>query len=89
MPMWLHTELQSSGHTRSRALHVLIRAGEITLGGNRKLKIYGKLNCRAGKRMGIRNRVFFKNKAEAVAHGCRPCGICLPEAYAKWQATQL
>jgi hypothetical protein len=55
-------------------LRRMIRSGEITLGGNAKLKIYGTLACGSGKQMKQKNRIFFKNEQEAMAHGYRPCG---------------
>jgi methylphosphotriester-DNA--protein-cysteine methyltransferase len=65
-----------------------------TLGGNRRLKIYGRLDCpsalRAIKRGGpyARHRVFFADEASAIAAGFRPCGICMREAYRQWRATE-
>lgn len=58
-------------------LHQLIQRGDITLGGNRKLKIYGLLTCGSGKRMKRENRVFFRNEMEAHSAGFRPCKNCL------------
>lgn len=55
----------------------LIQRGDITLGGNRKLKIYGLLTCSSGKRMKKENRVFFKDEAEALAAGFRACKHCV------------
>ncbi|MBC7893272.1 MAG: metal-binding protein [Sphingobacteriaceae bacterium] len=57
-----------------------------TLCGNRRLRIYGRLNYASGKRMKPENRVFFKNETEAIAQGYRPCGHCLSEAYRHWKA---
>jgi len=34
---------------------------EICFGGNRKLKIYGTLHCKLGKRMKKENRVYFES----------------------------
>jgi methylphosphotriester-DNA--protein-cysteine methyltransferase len=62
-----------------------IRQHEISFGGNAKLKIYGKLNCRSGKKMKRQNRVFFHSEAEAIRQGFRPCGHCLPSDYKKWK----
>ncbi|MBV8327716.1 Ada metal-binding domain-containing protein [Chryseobacterium sp.] len=64
-----------------------IRNGEICLGGNSTLKIYGRLQCKSGKRMKKENRVFFKNKTEALQNGYRPCGHCMKEEYKKWKST--
>jgi methylphosphotriester-DNA--protein-cysteine methyltransferase len=64
------------------------------LGGNRRLKIYGRLGCpsalRAIKRGGpyVRHRVFFADEASAIAAGFRPCGVCLREAYRQWRAAE-
>ena len=39
----------------------------IVFAGNRKLKIYGRLNCSSGKRMKRENRLFFSSETEAMA----------------------
>ena len=62
------------------------------LGGHRRTKIYGRLDCRAALRAIARGgyvtqRVFFASAADAKAAGFRPCAVCLPDAYAKWQLT--
>ena len=62
-----------------------IKEGSIILGGNKKLKIYGRLDCRSGKRMKVKNRVFFHSVEEAKKHGFRPCGNCMRAAYKKWK----
>lgn len=74
-----HTALSRS------QLHRLLREKKLTWGGNRTLRIYGRLDCRAGKRMKAENRVFFADEAEALAHGFRPCAVCMPDAYRHWQ----
>ncbi len=61
------------------------RAKLIRLGGNRKLKIYGRLSCSSGKRMNKENRVFFKDEKEAIELGYRPCGHCMKAAYHNWK----
>lgn len=66
----------------------LIRAGEVSWGGNRPLKIYGTLTCASGKRMKRENRVFFTSAAEARAAGYRPCGHCLRLQYQAWKVTE-
>ncbi|WP_461104404.1 Ada metal-binding domain-containing protein [Spirosoma koreense] len=76
-----HTELGPIPYARLRALSRLVKTGAIMLGGHRPGKIYGRLDCRAGKRMKVENRVFFRNESEAVELGYRPCAVCLPEAY--------
>ena len=58
---------------------------EIYFGGNKNLKIYGKLNCASGKRMKRENRVFFASEKEAVQNGFRPCGHCMKKEYKKWK----
>ena len=81
-----HTALGDKSFTRSRALKLLIDAGKVTYGGNRKLKIYGTFSCSSGKRMKPENRVFFTDELEAISCGYRPCGHCMRTAYQKWKA---
>lgn len=62
-----------------------------TLGGHRRGRIYGRLDCRAALQAIARggyvaNRVFFLNEEAARNAGYRPCAVCLPEAYARWKA---
>ncbi|TGN09834.1 Ada metal-binding domain-containing protein [Leptospira ilyithenensis] len=66
-----------------------IRNRIIVLGGNAKLKIYGKLGCKSGKRMKRENRVFFSSEKEAIHRGYRPCGHCLKEDYQNWKRTKM
>jgi methylphosphotriester-DNA--protein-cysteine methyltransferase len=80
-----HTDLGGTRFARLRALTVFVKNGEITLGGHRPGKIYGRLNCRAGKRMKPENRVFFRDETEAIKHGYRPCAVCLAEQYRFWK----
>jgi methylphosphotriester-DNA--protein-cysteine methyltransferase len=58
-------------------------------GGNRKLKIYGRLDCASARRAlpkgYARHRVFFADEAAAIAAGYRPCGTCLRERYREWK----
>ena len=61
-----------------------IKKKEICFGGNRKLKIYGTLQCKSGKRMKRENRVFFKLENEAIKNDFRPCGHCMKTEYKKW-----
>lgn len=63
----------------------LVRNGSISHAGNAQLKIFGKLNCKSGKRMKKENRVFFKNRDEAFSLGFRPCGHCLNSEYKNWK----
>jgi hypothetical protein len=65
-----------------------------TLGGHRRGRVYGRLDCpaalRALARGGYaRERVFFADEATAVAAGYRPCARCLPERYRRWKATPM
>lgn len=80
-----HTALGPTLFTQLRALVGLVRSGAVTLGGNGPGRIYGRLDCRAGKRMKSVNRVFFRDEVEAVAQGFRPCGLCLPNEYKAWR----
>jgi methylphosphotriester-DNA--protein-cysteine methyltransferase len=62
-----------------------------TLGGHRRGRLYGRLDCpaalRAIRRGGyVQHRVFFADEATAVAAGYRPCGTCLPDEHAAWKA---
>jgi methylphosphotriester-DNA--protein-cysteine methyltransferase len=77
--MWAHEDLSN------QQLKTLIRKKVVTLGGNKKLKIFGTLSCSSGKRMKKQNRVFFASENEAIQNGFRPCGNCMREAYAKWK----
>lgn len=61
-----------------------IKQKEICFGGNNKLKIYGTLQCKSGKRMKRKNRVFFVSENEAIKNGFRPCGHCMRTVYKKW-----
>ncbi|AEK63070.1 Ada metal-binding domain-containing protein [Collimonas fungivorans] len=63
------------------------------LGGHRRSRIYGRLDCRAAlqaiARGGyVKNRVFFLNQTDARAAGYRPCAVCLPQDYARWKMQQ-
>jgi methylphosphotriester-DNA--protein-cysteine methyltransferase len=59
------------------------------LGGNRRLKIYGRLDCpsaiRALPRGYAKRRVFFADEATAIAAGYRPCAVCMPAEYQRWK----
>ncbi|MEZ4971556.1 MAG: Ada metal-binding domain-containing protein [Flavobacteriaceae bacterium] len=68
-----------------RDLYRKLRQNEICFGGNLKLKIYGTLSCKSGKRMKRENRVFFSSENEAIEKGFRPCGHCIKEKYQKWR----
>ncbi|MEU7739306.1 hypothetical protein [Nonomuraea sp. NPDC049158] len=64
-----------------------------TLGGHRRARLYGRLDCpsalRAISRGGyVRERVFFADEVTAIAAGYRPCAVCLPQAYQVWKVEQ-
>ncbi len=66
-------------------LWIKIKANKISYGGNLKLRIYGQLNCKSGKRMKLENRIFFTSKKEAIENNFRPCGHCMRDEYKKWK----
>lgn len=68
-----------------KELRALIKARVFKLGGNKKLKIFGQLNCTSGKRMLKENRVFFNSVYEAKHLGYRPCGHCMKNEYKIWK----
>lgn len=60
-------------------------------GGNRKLKIYGRLDCPSALSTIRRfpgsyekSRVFFADEQTALAAGYRPCGNCLRAKYREY-----
>ena len=64
-----------------------------TLGGHKRDKIYGTLDCAgAGRWIAkgyyAKQRVFFADEQMAIAAGFRPCANCLPEKYKKWKASR-
>ncbi len=64
-----------------------------TLGGHKKLKIYGKLDCSSALRwikkgQYVKYRVFFKDEDTAIEAGYRPCAICMPDEYKEWKNNQ-
>lgn len=61
-----------------------------TLGGHKRNKGYGKLDCRSallwiGKGYYVKHRIFFADEATAIAAGYRPCATCMKEHYAIWK----
>lgn len=61
-----------------------------TLGGHRRGRLYGRLDCPSALRAIARghyteHRVFFSDEATAIAAGYRPCAVCLPDEYALWK----
>ena len=65
-----------------------------TLGGHRRNRIYGRLDCPSALRWLakghlVRHRVFFESEETAIAAGYRPCAVCLPEKYRAWKDSHL
>ena len=61
-----------------------------TIGGNKKLKIYGRLDCPSANRWiekgyYVSNRVFFADEEIAIKLGYRPCAVCMKKEYEKWK----
>ena len=65
-----------------------------TLGGHRRTRVYGRLDCPVGLSLIRRDfdvrptRAFFADEATAITAGYRPCGACLPDAYRRWTASR-
>jgi methylphosphotriester-DNA--protein-cysteine methyltransferase len=64
-----------------------------TLGGHRRLKIYGRLDCASALRFLAKGhyaneRVFFLIEDDAKKAGYRPCARCMPQEYASWKRAQ-
>ena len=78
--MLFHTDMTD------QALMTRMRRREITFAGHRIARIYGRLSCKSGKRMGRAMRVFFTSEEEAISYGLRPCGHCMPLAYRQWRS---
>jgi methylphosphotriester-DNA--protein-cysteine methyltransferase len=62
-----------------------------TLGGHRKNRIYGRLDCAGAARWiakghYVKQRVFFADEATAIAAGYRPCAGCMPAEYKAWKS---
>jgi methylphosphotriester-DNA--protein-cysteine methyltransferase len=61
-----------------------------TLGGHRRNKVYGRLDCAGAQRWiakghYVKHRVFFADEPTAIAAGYRPCASCMPGAYRAWK----
>ena len=63
-----------------------------TFGGNRKYKIYGRLDCYSALNTIKRypgsyekSRVFFADEKTALAAGYRPCGNCMRAQYREYK----
>ena len=67
--MYKHQDLGEIPFSRLRQLKLLVDNGDILFGGNAQLKIYGRLNCKSGKRLKVKNRVFFATEQEAIKMG--------------------
>ncbi len=83
-----HLNLGNHSFAQLRQLKIRIDSGEIQLGGNSNLKIYGTLSCKSGRRLKTKNRVFFKNEEAAILLGYRPCGHCMRAKYKLWKSKQ-
>jgi hypothetical protein len=68
---------------RDAEIRQMIKEKLIVSGGNMRLKIYGRLDCKSGRRMKRENRVFFSSAAEAMQAGFRACGHCMKAEYLK------
>lgn len=60
------------------------------LGGHRRNKIYGRLDCPGALRWiakghYVKQRVFFADEKTAVSAGYRPCAVCMPQEYRAWK----
>lgn len=60
------------------------------LGGHKKLKIYGRLDCPSAlkwleKGYYKKNRVFFDSEQTAIEAGYRPCAVCMKKEYKLWK----
>jgi methylphosphotriester-DNA--protein-cysteine methyltransferase len=88
MQMIRHPDFENNERGK-RKLRQLIRKREIVFAGNSFLKIYGTLQCKSGKRMLRKNRVFFSSEKEAIENGYRPCGHCLHDKYAEWKKIEI
>ncbi|KAA6321145.1 hypothetical protein EZS27_029171 [termite gut metagenome] len=62
-----------------------------TLGGYKRSKLYGRLDCPAALRAidkggYVKYRVFFADEQTAISAGYRPCAVCMLVAYTQWKA---
>jgi len=78
-----HSKINSS------ELFSSLKQQKIQWAGNSKLKIYGTLHCKSGKRLKVENRVFFQSEKDAIQEGYRPCGHCMREDYMVWKNNTL
>jgi methylphosphotriester-DNA--protein-cysteine methyltransferase len=71
-------------------LEVLSTTPGALVGGHRRTRVYGRLDCpgalrRIAKDHYVRHRVFFVDEATAIAAGYPPCAVCLPDRYRSWR----
>lgn len=64
-----------------------------TLGGHRRNKIFGRLDCPGALRWiakghYVKQRVFFADEETARKAGYRPCARCMKDAYSAWKTAQ-
>jgi methylphosphotriester-DNA--protein-cysteine methyltransferase len=64
-----------------------------TLGGHRKLRLYGRLDCPSALRYVAAGtyakfRVFFADESTAIAAGYRPCARCMPREHTRWKVSR-
>jgi hypothetical protein len=64
-----------------------------TLGGYRRGRIYGRLDCPSARKAiarghYVRHRVFFADEETALAAGYRPCAKCMPTQYRACRSTE-
>ena len=63
-----------------------------TIGGNKRLKIYGRLDCPSANRWikkgyYVKDRVFFQDEDTAIEAGYRPCAVCMKKEYEEWKGS--
>ena len=73
--------------------NVYLSSEKGSLGGYRKKRIYGRLDCPNALRHiaaghYVKERVFFVDEATAISAGYRPCSICMPSKYALWKLSR-
>jgi hypothetical protein len=64
-----------------------------TLGGHRRNKGYGRLDCPSAlhwiaKGYYVKHRVFFADEVTAIAAEYRPCAVCMKDRYVLWKQAQ-
>ncbi len=61
-----------------------------TIGGHKKLKIYGEFDCPnalkwIAKEYYVDQRVFFSDEGTAIEAGYRPCAVFMKKEYRAWK----